>query len=322
MEVEPDRRTIPEGVTVHPRVLELLKEPYDTQRSWEWFERRRGMLTASTIADVLKDTPFKNPYSNPGALFRSKTGQSRSRGGGRATQHGVDNEELARQKYEQRTGQFCLEFGCISHPKYPWLGGSPDGITLSGRLVEIKCPYSRPIIPGEVPKYYIPQIQILMEVLDLEVCDFVQYKSGHSIWTEEVLDITEVRRDREWFAEHIGTLETFWERIQSWWDVIEQNHEMRRCLGARLIMAEIENGSDSAETIRAADEYKSFLKDEKSALAKFDMPRRRKTARRLKSKVLEESGDWGLWCEDEALVAADRAKTSSKSTVTKTETPA
>ena len=27
--------------------------------------------------------------------------------------------------------------------RYPWLGGSPDGVTLSGRLLEIKCPYSR-----------------------------------------------------------------------------------------------------------------------------------------------------------------------------------
>jgi hypothetical protein len=27
--------------------------------------------------------------------------------------------------------------------RYAWLGASPDGVTLSGRLVEIKCPYNR-----------------------------------------------------------------------------------------------------------------------------------------------------------------------------------
>jgi hypothetical protein len=32
------------------------------------------------------------------------------------------------------------ELGLIPHEKYPWLGGSPDGLTESNCLVEIKCP--------------------------------------------------------------------------------------------------------------------------------------------------------------------------------------
>lgn len=37
------------------------------------------------------------------------------------------------------------EIGLHPHPVYNWLGGSPDGITESGKLLEIKCPMMRAI---------------------------------------------------------------------------------------------------------------------------------------------------------------------------------
>lgn len=39
-----------------------------------------------------------------------------------------------------------------------WLAGSPDGITASGKLLEVKCPMSRPIGDGTVPDYYLAQV--------------------------------------------------------------------------------------------------------------------------------------------------------------------
>ena len=56
----------------------------------------------------------------------------------------------------------------------------PDGICdidsvnkqYIGRMLEIKCPKSRPI--GFIPEYYELQIQGQLEVYDLEYCDYLE----------------------------------------------------------------------------------------------------------------------------------------------------
>jgi hypothetical protein len=78
-----------------------------------------------------------------------------------------------------------------------------------------QCPKSREI-KDEVPAYYYPQIQMQLECCDLEVCDFVQYSPyGHQS-REEILMITEVKRDREWWAEHLHYFEEFHNEVQSY----------------------------------------------------------------------------------------------------------
>jgi hypothetical protein len=68
-------------------------------------------------------------------------------------------------------------------------------ITLCGRILEIKCPYTRKIIPGTVPRHYMPQLQTLMHVSKLPVCDFVQWHH-----TDDVYDMVEVPADSDWFS--------------------------------------------------------------------------------------------------------------------------
>jgi len=58
-------------------------------------------------------------------------------------------------------------------------GASPDGIVITegekyGRLVEIKCPYSRKIEDNKIPNDYWIQMQIQMEVTNLSECEFVE----------------------------------------------------------------------------------------------------------------------------------------------------
>ena len=101
------------------------------------------------------------------------------------------------------------EIGLVPHPVYRWLGGSPDGITESGKLIEIKCPLRRDIT-SEVPKHYVPQVQLLMEILDLEVCDFIQYDPRT---TPPIFVVTRLNRDREWFARSLPVMEKFWNDV-------------------------------------------------------------------------------------------------------------
>lgn len=171
------------------------------QRSPEWHALRHGMLTASDIATALGE----NPYETPDGLMYKKCG-FRKVESDEHTRYGTELEPEARDKYCELTGESVFELGVVPHPKYPWLGGSPDGITDSGKLLEIKCPPKRVITPT-VPKYYIPQVQMLMEIFDLETCDFVQYKPP------DVFQINRIERDRAWFAEVLPKLEAFWLRV-------------------------------------------------------------------------------------------------------------
>jgi hypothetical protein len=41
------------------------------------------------------------------------------------------------------TDEVVHEIGLCPHPVEKWLGGSPDGVSESGKLVEIKCPPQR-----------------------------------------------------------------------------------------------------------------------------------------------------------------------------------
>jgi putative phage-type endonuclease len=189
---------------MHPRVQELLAQSYADQRSQEWLDLRGNLLTASDLATAIG----LNPYEKPEGLLAKKCGAARPWAGNEATAHGTRLEPMVRDLYDMRHGQISHEIGLVQHPVHKFLGGSPDGITESGRLLEIKCPLSRKIKP-EVPGYYLPQIQLLLEIMDLEVCDFLQYKEG----PPEEFVVVEVPRDREWFAHYLPVMKAFWDSV-------------------------------------------------------------------------------------------------------------
>ena len=156
------------------KVRALLEATYFEQRSQEWLDLRENMLTASDAASALG----ANPYEKPEKLLMKKCGAHKWSGNA-ATAHGTLLEPIARDLYDERYNKKSHEIGLVQHPKYPFLGGSPDGITEDGLLIEIKCPLSRKI-EAKVPKHYVAQIQLLLEILDLEQCDFIQYRPGGS----------------------------------------------------------------------------------------------------------------------------------------------
>jgi len=193
---------------MHEVVKKLIEREYAPQRSNEWLELRENMLTASDVATAIGE----NKYETPHGLLLKKCGFNKFTGNA-ATEHGNKYEDEARVLYEQRYGEVVHEIGLCPHPKYPWLGGSPDGVSESGKLIEIKCPMSRAITP-EVPKHYMPQIQLCMEVLDLEECDFIQYKSADFNWPKpEEFVVTRVARDRAWFERYLPAMEQFWQKV-------------------------------------------------------------------------------------------------------------
>jgi putative phage-type endonuclease len=192
-----------------PRVQALFGRDQYEQRTPAWYEVRRELLTASDAAAALDVKPFASFRGSARAeLLRKKLANEPLNNVFVA--HGVKYEDEARDLMCAALGERVFEFGLLRHRGLPWLGASPDGITATGRLVEIKCPLRRDIVPGQVPHHYWPQIQVQMEVCDLDETIFVQYKPSSLTGGAHELDIVVVARDRQWFSAVRADLHAFW----------------------------------------------------------------------------------------------------------------
>ena len=150
------------------------------QRTSQWYEDMKTMLTASE---------FSKLYS--GELTRLKLIQSKLNPEVRdnrltvstefmiATDWGIRFEPVVKRYLEKIWKCTIYECGRLRHEEHK-NGASPDGIIINtesnryGRLVEIKCPYSRKIEDKKIPEDYWIQMQIQMEVTDLVECEYVE----------------------------------------------------------------------------------------------------------------------------------------------------
>lgn len=166
--------------------INLSKTTHHEQRTPLWFAFRHKLISGSEAGYMLGvcgnasainsfrgkiDLPYNKPNSESSAI-----------------QHGVNYENVAKRIYELRYKVEVLELGCISSIT-SFIGASPDGIvfkttnkinntnidswTRYGRLLEIKCPYTRIIDNNIKPEY---DIQILQQqyTCKLPICDFLE----------------------------------------------------------------------------------------------------------------------------------------------------
>ena len=137
--------------------------------------------------------------------------------------HGNTYEPVAREHYAAREGRIVHEFGLKIHDELPWLGATPDGITDDGKILEVKCPYSRPVLPNVRCKEHYPQLQVLMQVYNLDSCDFVQFKPagvgmGHAgVMNEDrpLYLMETVARDDNWWRVNQPRLLAFQRQLEA-----------------------------------------------------------------------------------------------------------
>jgi putative phage-type endonuclease len=142
------------------------------QHSIEWFRERNKRITASSVSTVLGN---KNTITYKKLLLEKLSPQQTPRFlGSVATQHGTMFEPVAREIYMVHYNVNVKEYGLIQHTKYNFIGASPDGISDSGVLLEIKCPLSRNIT-NKIPKKYYEQIQHQLETCDYEICHYGEF---------------------------------------------------------------------------------------------------------------------------------------------------
>lgn len=190
-------------------LIEKDKREWVPQRTPPWYEKRRAHITASLIASICGD----NPYETRVAALKKKVGCEPPFKGNKATEHGNYYEDIAIEKFEQRTGEKVIEFGLLEslNEDEKYLAGSPDGITASGKLIEVKCPYRRKP-NGSVPGHYVHQIQSLMHMLHLDECFFIEYVP-EGTWTTEIFSVVHVKRCDIFWARIEPMLKRFWSDV-------------------------------------------------------------------------------------------------------------
>jgi putative phage-type endonuclease len=199
----------------------------------EWYNIRRTMFTASEIASVLECNIYQTKYD---VLMKKLLPIEHI--SNEATEWGRMFESVAVEFYEFIQKEKVYSIGLVTHPKHKWIGASPDGLLLSGKLLEIKCPIRRNI-GGEIPLYYWIQMQIQMEVCDMNTCDYFECKFHRYNTEEEYNDDVEsaniqnfityndkkiyykllntslktVNRDKKWFSNSFIKLSNVYDKL-------------------------------------------------------------------------------------------------------------
>jgi putative phage-type endonuclease len=165
------------------KIKSLQDAPQIPQRSQEWYKNYSKVLTASEFSALFSQTKRRKDlvYSKVNAppeqnIFRLACPTEEMN----ALGWGIRFEPVVKQLLEYRDKCKVFEPGRLQHPTNTHLAASPDGVIEQashlyqlGRLVEIKCPYSR-TIGGEIPLDYWIQMQIQMEVCDVDECEYIE----------------------------------------------------------------------------------------------------------------------------------------------------
>jgi putative phage-type endonuclease len=174
---------------IEQKIQKLREIPQPVQRTPEWYQFRSNLITASNAWKAFesqsainqliyeKCQPIKSIDENENENIKVVNSVNTNT----PMHHGQKYEPLSVMLYETIYKTKIEDFGCIQHPKYYFLGASPDGINVDikseryGRMLEIKNPVSREIT-GIPKKEYWVQMQLQMEVCDLDECDFLETK--------------------------------------------------------------------------------------------------------------------------------------------------
>lgn len=150
----------------------------------QWLAARRGLLTASRIADALAVLKTGKPSESRRKLMfellaERMTGIAVDHYVTPAMQWGIDNQADAITEYEAETGEIVGPELFVLHPEIDWLGATPDGLVGSDGLLEVKCPTTPKhlawVMAGEVPTEHRPQMLCQLACTRRKWVDFVSY---------------------------------------------------------------------------------------------------------------------------------------------------
>ena len=169
----------------------------------EWLEARRGMITASTVGQLVTPRtiqPAANPESRAlvARLAAERiTGWCDDDGMSTDMWRGVEDEPRARDLYAEHYAP-VTECGLMVRDLDDGtpLGYSPDGLVGDVGLIEVKSrkpgKHIQTVMADQVPAEYMAQIQAGLLVSGRAWCDYISYSGGLPLW------IIRVYPDEQW----------------------------------------------------------------------------------------------------------------------------
>ena len=216
---------------INIRLKKIFEKNQVGQRTTQWYEDMKTMITASE---------FHKLYS--GELTWARLVLSKVHPEVREnrlavcsefmlpTDWGIRFEPIVNRYIERLWKCKIYECGRLRHDDHQ-NGASPDGIILDseneerhGRLIEIKCPYSRKIEEQKIPQDYWIQMQIQMEVSNLMECEFVEVeilsKTSKNLTPD--LNIECLEKDTIYLLEKDGVYSYCYENVPDGFTIIEE----------------------------------------------------------------------------------------------------
>ncbi|NOU05328.1 MAG: YqaJ viral recombinase family protein [Hyphomicrobiaceae bacterium] len=202
------------------------------QNSPEWFEARRGKVTASRLSDVLAKSA--KGYSAGRANYAADLVIERLTGTTieniittKPMEWGKENEDNARMQYQFLTGARCERVGLVMHPRITMACASPDRLVDDDGLLEIKCPntatHIKTLLGGAIDSAYLQQMHWQLACTGRKWVDFVSYDPR--LPPEFQLEVRRIPRDPIKLAEIERDVITFLKEVDD--TVSELNAKFR-----------------------------------------------------------------------------------------------
>jgi putative phage-type endonuclease len=193
------------------------------QKSQEWLEYRLGKITGTRLKEVLKADNLPVLYE---MIAETLSRQIEEFPMNNAMRRGVELEPIARQLYQDRTGEIIEEIGFCLSDENDYLGLSPDGFTLDRKgAIEIKCPSTKThvkyILDDRIPNEYLPQVCMYFIVnRELEYLDFITYDDRVDSIPIHIIRVTREELSDKIF-EYKTKIDKFIEKFQKYYSKLE-----------------------------------------------------------------------------------------------------
>ena len=161
------------------------------QNTMEWASWRAGKCTASRMADAMARLKVKSKNGAAGdwkqahhnyvseLAWEQITRMPADHYVSKAMEIGSQYENEARIEYWMRFGTEVDQTGFVLHPRFDYLGASPDGLVGTDGGVEIKVPlfhtHTAYLEADCIPLEYLPQMYTNMLCCERKWWDFVSY---------------------------------------------------------------------------------------------------------------------------------------------------
>lgn len=195
--------------------MNITNRQYHPQTALELSADRKGRITASAVGAILGLSKFATADDVLRRMVREHFSAEPEFNGNIATRWGHDNEPQAIDDFEVWRAENVLPHDFVSCEIEGVLcGASPDGITKSGELIEIKCPYSlrdQSVVADDflhAHQEYYEQMQWQMVCADKQDCFFV-------VWTTQGIDFVRVARETDWLEKNMPRISSFWDLYQA-----------------------------------------------------------------------------------------------------------